>query len=107
MVVHTCPGIGEAEVVPGLYFCTEKSEVEQVIQSGEGEARFFVGYAGWSPGQLEAEMSTGSWLTLPAAAELVFSEDVHLWEIIHRRITTLQSYPRLDPRLLPKDPRFN
>ena len=37
--------------------------------------RFFVGYAGWSKGQLEHEMAFDSWYTLPATEELVFAED--------------------------------
>jgi len=37
--------------------------------------RFFVGYAGWSPGQLEHELAIDSWHILPATEELVFAED--------------------------------
>ncbi|MDG1050576.1 MAG: YqgE/AlgH family protein [Planctomycetota bacterium] len=38
-------------------------------------ARFVIGYAGWSAGQLEVEIKTGSWLPLATSADLVFSED--------------------------------
>ena len=37
--------------------------------------RFFVGYAGWSPGQLEQELAFDSWHILPATEEVVFAED--------------------------------
>jgi putative transcriptional regulator len=37
--------------------------------------RFFVGYAGWSKGQLEHELAFDSWYILPATEELVFAED--------------------------------
>jgi len=43
--------------------------------SKAAKLRFFVGYAGWSKGQLEHEMALNSWYTLPATEELVFAED--------------------------------
>ncbi len=37
--------------------------------------RFFVGYAGWGPGQLEHELAFDSWHIVAATEELVFAED--------------------------------
>jgi len=39
------------------------------------ELRFFVGYAGWAPGQLERELRFDSWHVLPASEEIVFADD--------------------------------
>ncbi len=42
--------------------------------------RFFVGYAGWSPGQLERELRFGSWDVVPASESAVFAaEPEGLW----------------------------
>lgn len=49
---------------------------------GQDEAtlRFFVGYAGWAPGQLDAELASGSWHVIPATADAVFTENpAQLW----------------------------
>ncbi len=43
--------------------------------SNPAKLRFFVGYAGWSSGQLERELVFDSWHILPATEELVFAED--------------------------------
>jgi putative transcriptional regulator len=107
MVVHTCEGVSPAALLPGLYFATEKDDVESVIGSGDGQARFFVGYAGWSAGQLENELGTGSWVTLPASAEHVFTDDIHLWENATRQVARMAAYPNIKPSLVPRDPKMN
>jgi putative transcriptional regulator len=34
-----------------------------------------LGYAGWAPGQLDAEMQANGWLSVDADADLVFDHD--------------------------------
>jgi putative transcriptional regulator len=34
-----------------------------------------MGYAGWSPGQLEVEIESGSWFTVPPAEDIIFGSD--------------------------------
>lgn len=41
----------------------------------EEALRFYIGYAGWSPGQLDEELSRGSWSVVAATADLVFAPD--------------------------------
>lgn len=48
--------------------------------------KFFVGYSGWSPGQLEEEMSTGSWVLAESDPNYVFkSKPTDLWKAIMSR----------------------
>jgi putative transcriptional regulator len=63
--------------------------------SGEGEsgeyegirqARVFAGYAGWGPGQLEAELEESSWIVEEALPGDVFTPSPEaLWESVLRR----------------------
>ncbi|HLH84257.1 MAG TPA: YqgE/AlgH family protein [Trebonia sp.] len=60
--------------------------------------RVFAGYAGWSPGQLEAEIDEGAWYVLPAEPGDVFAaEPERLWRTVLRRqegdLAFLATYP--------------
>ncbi len=50
---------------------------EDLLDSASSNAnlRFFVGYAGWAPGQLERELAFGSWHIVAATEALVFADD--------------------------------
>jgi putative transcriptional regulator len=40
--------------------------------TGPKKGMLVLGYAGWSPGQLESEIESGSWIVVPANERLVF-----------------------------------
>ncbi|HUO48993.1 MAG TPA: YqgE/AlgH family protein [Acidimicrobiales bacterium] len=68
-----------------------------------GGIRLFAGYAGWTTGQLEAEIDDGGWFVVAAVAEDVFSQEPErLWHDILRRqggdLGLLAAYP-LHPSL--------
>ena len=50
-------------------------DILRAISEGNGPQKsiFALGYAGWGPGQLDAEIQANSWLTVPADDELLFS----------------------------------
>ncbi len=51
-------------------------DILRAISEGGGPERslFALGYAGWGPGQLDAEIAANNWLTVPADDDLVFRD---------------------------------
>ena len=50
-------------------------------------ARLFVGYSGWGPGQLEAELEASAWLMSDVDRDLIFNTPADkLWETAIRRL---------------------
>jgi putative transcriptional regulator len=48
--------------------------------------RIFRGYAGWGPGQLDAELDEGAWMVFDAVDDDVFTDrPEHLWRNVVRR----------------------
>jgi putative transcriptional regulator len=93
-VLHTPDWTGEGtEVVDRHFALTEDPRVLQAMAGGKGPKRalFCLGYAGWAPGQLDAEMKTGAWGVALADERLVFEEDPQQkWiEAMSRRLLDL------------------
>lgn len=57
---------------------TATIDILKAIAQGEGPNRAILalGYAGWSPGQLESEIQANGWLNCPADADLIFDDDL-------------------------------
>ena len=83
-VLHTADyNIEGTEVVKDGIAVTARSEILRAIGTGTGprQSLFALGYAGWAPGQLEAEIKAGAWEIVPADTALVFDENADTkWE---------------------------
>lgn len=66
--------------------------------------RAFVGYSGWSPGQLEGELRRQSWLTTEPASGLLCQQHDHgLWTSLLQHMSPYHAILSLTPR----DPFLN
>jgi putative transcriptional regulator len=84
-IVHSPEYKAEGTVrVTARVAITANAQILKDIADGKGPKRtlYVVGYSGWSPGQLEAEMQRNSWFQAPVDDGLIFSgEDTDaIWE---------------------------
>jgi putative transcriptional regulator len=91
------------EIREGLYYGGDFDEICEQIKNSKNpnkEIRFFVGYSGWSPGQLDKEIKNESWIT----ANNISTEDIldtkldDLWRIClekqGQRFQLMTKFPR-------------
>ena len=82
-VLHSADYTGtDTQVVKGIAFSVQPG-ILTAIADGRGPRRwlFVLGYAGWAPGQLEAEIQRGDWITVVPDQSLLFDEPAaRKWE---------------------------
>jgi putative transcriptional regulator len=77
-VLHTADyNEGATLVVNDNIALTATLDVLRAIGQGRGPRRslFALGYAGWAPGQLDAEIQANGWLLVPADDAIIFDPD--------------------------------
>jgi len=72
---------GEAlSLLPGVHLALHPETLDALLGNPPEVIRFFAGYSGWAPEQLESELARGDWLVVDADAETVFRKDpTNLW----------------------------
>jgi putative transcriptional regulator len=84
--LHTIPGIESSEeILPGLFFGGDIAELIETMEADPSnlkKMRFFLGYSGWSKGQLAQEIKERSWIsTNNLSLETLFSTPIKtLWK---------------------------
>lgn len=83
-VLHSDDYVGRGTTVVGGHIAvTADTEIVRALAEGRGprQSLFTFGYAGWGPGQLEAEIRANAWFTIPAEKKLIFDDDPEAkWE---------------------------
>ncbi len=106
--VHRITTLSDAiEIAPGLYWGGNFDQLVALVDTQKLAAtdiKFFLGYSGWSPGQLEEELKIDSWIVSDQISEeLVFETDPEqMWKTAMRglggRFSIYSNYPE-DPRM--------
>jgi putative transcriptional regulator len=74
-VLHAPAGSWQSTLRVGEHIgLTTSKDILEAVGRGEGPERMLVtlGYAGWSPGQIEHELSQNAWLTVEARDGIIF-----------------------------------
>ncbi len=75
------PGQGTIGLTKDMYLAMSINIVDKVIEDTPNDARYYVGYIVWRPGELRAEIDRKVWSVVNASPELVFRKNTSgLWE---------------------------
>lgn len=97
---------GGIEVIKDVYWGGEFEKLIELINSrtiDTEKIRFFLGYSGWSEGQLTTEMEEKTWIVSSATAKFLFTEnEKELWKEVLKELGgayELIINAPLDPRM--------
>jgi putative transcriptional regulator len=94
------------QISENLYWGGDFDHLISLLRAGlveEDEVRFFLGYSGWSAGQLEAEIADHSWVVVEPTIESILSSDENFW---NESIKTIGGNARLWQNF-PENPELN
>lgn len=78
----------EVRIADDLWLSTSPELLRRVLEPNPpARARLVVGYAGWAPGQLEAELEESAWLLSDIDGSLIFDTPAdQMWEAAIRKL---------------------
>lgn len=94
---------GTEEIGEGLHLTASADVLRQLLEADPDDiaryrCRVLLGYAGWGPGQLDAELAASAWLSAPPDPDLVFaSAPETMWDAAIRALG-------VDPMMLAPGP---
>ena len=93
-VVRRNPGEPSLRLFGDLFVTANAKNVDRIIETTPNEARYFVGFVGWKPGELAAEIEKGFWYIGAPDPALVFQKETSgMWEDLVRRLGGQRTAP--------------
>lgn len=74
---------GAVHVLEDIYWGGDFDSLKELIKEGivhPSQVRFFLGYSGWSPNQLEGEIEDNAWLVTRVPSSKIMSADKDIWK---------------------------
>src|SRR5882672_2856814 len=79
-------------MMAGVWLAILPDSVDALLGKPPARIRFFSGYSGWAPGQLQGELDRGDWLVVEADEKTIFLKDTsRLWQDMVRRARALRA----------------
>lgn len=79
------PGKGTVGLTKDMFLAMTVNIVDKVIEDTPNDARYYVGYIVWRPGELRSEIDRKVWNVVNASPDVVFRKDTsNLWEELSR-----------------------
>jgi putative transcriptional regulator len=79
------PGQGSLLLMSNLYLAINVNTIDRIIEERPNDARYYVGYVGWRPGELRREIDRRLWHVMNPDASTIFRKDTDvLWEELLR-----------------------
>lgn len=95
------PGKGTVGLTKEMYLAMTVNVVDHVIEDTPNDARYYVGYIVWRPGELRNEIDRKVWSVVNASPDVVFRKDTSgLWEELSRMARAITA--SVDEKLLPQ-----
>ena|SRR5688572_13648198 len=81
-------GLGGIRIAEGMYLSTSPDLLRRLLEpEPPSRTRLIIGYSGWGPGQLEAELNASAWLISEVDRDLIFDTPPEcMWEAAIRRL---------------------
>lgn len=106
--IHRKPDLisGGAEIMPNVFWGGDFDQVKTLLNINTlkpDDVRFFIGYSGWSGGQIEDELSQESWIITQTTSDFLFTTPpANFWREILKNMggeyRSIAHYP-IDPNL--------
>lgn len=92
---------GSIEILPGLFWGGSFDILKELIKNNEVQPdnfRFFLGYSGWTDGQIENELEMNSWIVSDTGIDNIFNNEPdrlwrHLLKSMGKKFAILASFP--------------
>jgi putative transcriptional regulator len=87
VMVRRNPGGQSLRLLDDLFVTGTAETIQQIIEQTPNDARYLVGFVGWTDGELESEVERGLWLVTEPDAGVVFRDDTgSMWEELVKRL---------------------